>query len=415
MTSKHDAASGEVTLTVKQTVPPTPGQPNKQPMPIPLRTALFDRTSGVNRGEELLVLDEAQADFTFTGFKDAPVISLNRGFSAPIAMATQPPAEDLLFLAAHDDDPFARYEAMQQLVVQHLVGVVTGTVAGDAIESGRRDIGDAFRAILADTKLDDLMRGELVILPGETYLSEQLLVNEPAKVHAAREALKGWLGTTLKAELTALHDRCRAVPYSLSAEARGARKLKTQALVYLAPSDKAEAIRRAKGQFDAADNMTDRQGALMVLCGLDCPEREAALQAFHARFAGNALVIDKWFSLQAGSLHPDALAQTKALRQHPDFTMSNPNRVRALYMAFAANPQAFHAADGAGYKLIADLILELDPLNSNTAARFVPPLGRWKRMEPGRAALMKGELERIAAFSGLSRDTREQVTRSLDG
>ena len=126
-------------------------------------------------------------------------------------------------------------------------------------------------------------------------------------------------------------------------------------------------------------------------------------------------MIDKWFSLQAGSLHPDALAQTRALRQHPDFTMSNPNRVRALYMAFAANPQAFHAADGAGYKLIADLILELDPLNSNTAARFVPPLGRWKRMEPGRAALMKGELQRIAAFTGLSRDTREQVMRSLEG
>jgi aminopeptidase N len=415
VTSKHDAARGEVTLTVKQTVPPTPGQPDKQPMPIPLRTALFDRASGANRGEELLVLDEAQAEFKFTGFKDAPVISLNRGFSAPIAMATQPSAEDLLFLAAHDDDPFARYEAMQQLVVQHLVGVVTGTVAGAGIDLGRQAIGDAFRAILADTKLDDLMRGELVILPGETYLSEQLLVNEPAKVHAAREALKGWLGTTLGAELRALHDRCSAVPYSLSAEARGARKLKTQALVYLAPADKAEAIRRAKAQFDAADNMTDRQGALMVLCGLDSPEREDALKAFHDRFAGNALVIDKWFSLQAGSLHPDALAQTRALRQHPDFTMSNPNRVRALYMAFAANPQAFHAADGAGYKLIADLILELDPLNSNTAARFVPPLGRWKRMEPGRAALMKGELERIAAFTGLSRDTREQVTRSLDG
>ncbi|MDP3676603.1 MAG: aminopeptidase N [Novosphingobium sp.] len=405
----------DVVLTLKQTVPPTPGQPEKAPMPIPLRTALFDRKTGQHHGEQLLVLDQAQVDFRFSGFADAPVISLNRGFSAPVAIATQPPAEDLLFLAAHDDDPFARYEAMQQLVVQHLVGVVTGTVAGNAIDSGRRAIGEAFAAILADTKLDDLMRGELVILPGETYLSEQLLVNEPAKVHAAREALKGWLGSTLGAELRTLHDRCCAVPYSLSPDARGARKLKTQALVYLAPADRVEAARRAKAQFDGADNMTDRQGAMMVLCGLDVPEREDALRAFHAKFAGNALVIDKWFSLQAGSLHPDALAQTRALRQHPDFTMSNPNRVRALYMAFAANLQAFHAADGAGYKLIADLILELDPLNSNTAARFVPPLGRWKRMEPGRAALMKGELERLAAFSGLSRDTREQVTRSLDG
>jgi len=259
------------------------------------------------------------------------------------------------------------------------------------------------------------MRGELVIMPGETYLAEQLLVNEPAKVHAEREALKGWLGSKLGAEWRALHDRCAAVPYSLSPEARGARKLKTQALVYLAPAERDEAARRAKAQFDAADNMTDRQGALMVLCGLDVPEREQALAAFHTRFAGNALVIDKWFSLQAGSLHPQALAHVKALRGHPDFTLANPNRVRALYMAFAGNPQAFHAASGEGYRLIADLILELDPLNPNTAARFVPPLGRWKRMEPGRAALMKAELERLAAEPRLSRDTREQVTRSLEG
>jgi aminopeptidase N len=161
--------------------------------------------------------------------------------------------------------------------------------------------------------------------------------------------------------------------------------------------------------------MTDRQGALMALCGLDVPERDAALAAFHARFAGNALVIDKWFSLQAGSLHPRALEHVKALATHPDFTLTNPNRVRSLYMAFAANPQAFHAETCEGYRMIADLILKLDPLNSSTAARFVPPLGRWKRMEPGRAALMRGELERLAAVSGLSRDTREQVGRSLDG
>jgi len=413
--TRHDAASGEVTVTLRQTVPPTPGQPSKAPVPIPLRAALFDRATGTNRGEELLVLDSAEQAFTFAGFDAPPVLSLNRGFSAPVAMTTQPPTEDLLFLARHDDDPFARYEALQQLVVQHLVGAVTGALAGPSLDSGRLAIGEAFAAVLADKSLDDLMRGELLILPGETYLSEQLAVNEPAKVHSTREALKAFLGTHLGAEWRALHDRCAAVPYSLSAEARGARKLKTQALVYLAPADPAEAKARAKAQFDAADNMTDRQGALMALCGLDGPERDEALAAFHARFAGNALVIDKWFSLQAGSLHPKALEHTKALRLHPDFTMTNPNRVRALYMAFAGNPQAFHAADGEGYKLIADLILELDPLNSSTAARFVPPLGRWRRMEPGRAALMKGELQRLAAEPSLSRDTREQVTRSLDG
>ena len=164
--------------------------------------------------------------------------------------------------------------------------------------------------------------------------------------------------------------------------------------------------------------MTDRQGALMVLCGLDLPdrpERQACLDAFYKMYQGNDLVIDKWFTLQALSLHPDVINQVKALAEHPDFTISNPNRVRSLYMAFAGNPQGFHAEDGAGYRMIADLILALDPINPQTAARFVSPLGRWRRIEPGRAALMKAELERIAAADNLSRDTFEQVSRSLDG
>jgi aminopeptidase N len=184
-------------------------------------------------------------------------------------------------------------------------------------------------------------------------------------------------------------------------------------LTYLAAGVPDKVVRRAAAQYAAADNMTDRQGALMVLCGLDGPEREHALADFAQRYAGNALVTDKWFSLQAGSLHPKVLDHVKALAGHPDFTLSNPNRVRALYMAAAVNPGAFHAASGEGYKLIADLILALDPLNPQTAARFVPPLGRWRRIEPGRAALMRGELERIAAAPKLSRDTYEQVTRSL--
>ena len=173
------------------------------------------------------------------------------------------------------------------------------------------------------------------------------------------------------------------------------------------------AAEMAAAQYDGASTMTDRQGALMVLTGLDSPQRTHKLIDFYNRFEGDALVIDKWFSLQASSLHPHALEHVKALAQHPDFNIKNPNRVRSLYMAFAGNPAAFHAADGEGYRVIADLILALDPINASTAARFVTPLGRWRRLEPGRAALMRGELERIAAQPGLSRDTFEQVTRSL--
>jgi aminopeptidase N len=408
-------AGDTVTLTLRQTVPPTPGQPDKAPMVIPLRTALFDRATGRRQDEQLLVLTEAEQSYTFSGYAAPPVLSINRGFSAPVAIDNPAPDADLVFLAAHDDDPFARYEAMQQLVVQHLVAAVTDRLSDADRAAGRAAIGQAFAAILGDAALDDLMRGELVILPGETYLAEQLSPVDPGRVRAEREALKAWLGTTLADQWRGLHDRTCAVPYSLDPTARGARKLKTQALVYLSPADPVEAIHRAAVQYAAADNMTDRQGALMVLCGLEGPEREAALADFHARFADNPLVIDKWFSLQAGSLHPAAIDHVKALARHPDFTLTNPNRVRALYMAFAGNTAAFHDAGGEGYRLIAELIVALDPINGNVAARFVPPLGRWRKIEPARAALMRAELERIAAQPNLSRDVREQVGKSLNG
>jgi len=413
VTARLDHSGDVATLTLSQQVPATPGQSEKQPMVIPLRLALFNRQTGQHDGEQLVTLTESEATLRFSGFVSRPVLSINRGFSAPVAIDADTSAEDLVFLAAHDDDSFARYEAMQQLVVQHLVAAVGGELDAAARESGRAAIRGALSAIIADPALDDLMRGELMILPGEAYLAEQLLVADPGTIHAERESLKAYLGASLKAQLRELHARASAVPYSLSAEARGARKLKTQALVYLAAGAPDEAATLAAAQFDSADNMTDRQGALMVLCGLQTPLRDDKLAAFHQRFAGNALVIDKWFSLQAGSLHPQALDHVAALAQHADFTLHNPNRVRALYMAMAVNPQAFHAASGAGYRMIADLILALDPLNAQTAARFVAPLGRWKRIEPRRASLMRAELERILAAPSLSRDTFEQVSKSL--
>lgn len=404
----HDGDTATLTLT--QDVPATPGQPDKQPMVIPLRLALFDRKSTKHHGEQLVTLSEPQVELKFTGFAERPVLSLNRGFSAPVNVAADTRAADLMFLAAHDDDPFARYEALQQLVVQHLVAVIG---SGKADPDGRAGIAQALGAVIADPALDDLMRGELMALPGETYLAEQFEHADPGAIRTEREGLKAYLGTALQDALVALHARASAVPYSLSAEARGARKVKTQALVYLAAGVPALAAELATAQFDAADNMTDRQGATMVLAGLDHPLREAKLAAFYQRFAGNALVIDKWFSIQAASLHPRVLDHVAALAKHPDFTLANPNRARALYMALAGNLGAFHAADGTGYRLIADLILALDPLNPQTAARFVAPLGRWRRIEPGRAALMRAELERILAAPALSKDTYEQVSKSL--
>ncbi len=413
VTARFSHAGDTATLHLTQVVPATPGQPDKAPMPIPLRVALFDRASGQHTGEHLVVLTKAADSFSFPGFSSRPVLSLNRGFSAPVAIEADTGLDDLVFLAAHDDDPFARYEAMQSLMVQHLVAAMSGALSDADRAAGRAAIGGAMRAIVLDPALDDLMRGELLILPSHAYLSERLTVVDPGALHAEREALKAWIGATLASELAALHDRASAVPFGFDAAAKGARKVKTQALVYLAAGRPTEAAHCAAAQYDAATNMTDRQGALMVLCGLDTPLRAEKLADFHARYQGNALVIDKWFSLQAGSLHPDVLAHIKALASHPDFTVNNPNRVRSLYMALAVNPGGFHAASGEGYRMIADLILALDPINAQTAARFVPPLGRWRRIEPGRSAMMQAELARIAACATLSRDTFEQVSKSL--
>ncbi|MXO60606.1 aminopeptidase N [Altererythrobacter salegens] len=413
VSAKLEHVGDTATLHLEQAVPATPGQPDKRPMPIPLKIALFDRKSGKHHGEQLVTLTEAQQTFSFAGFDESPVLSINRDFSAPVAIEREVADEDLVFLAANDDDPFARYEAMQDLVVGHLRGLLSGSVDAAKRDSGRAAIGEAFRAVIADGELDDLMRGELLTLPGETYLAEQMLVADPAAIRAEREGLKAWLGQSLESDLVAMHERAAAAPGGMSAEAKGARKIKTSALVFLAAGNPDLAETMAAAQYDAATTMTDRQGALMVLTSLQGPQRTHKLLDFYNRFKGNALVIDKWFALQASSLHPSVLEQVKALAGHPDFTLKNPNRVRSLYMPFTGTAQGFHAASGGGYKMIADLILELDPINPQTAARFVSPLGRWRRIEPERSALMKGELERIAAAPKLSRDTYEQVTRSL--
>jgi aminopeptidase N len=199
----------------------------------------------------------------------------------------------------------------------------------------------------------------------------------------------------------------------LSPEAKGVRRLRSVALGYLAAGDEASGTLLAKEQFDRADNMTDRQGALGVLVSLDAPERQQALDAFYARFRDDPLVLDKWFALQALAQRPETLDEVLKLAEHQDFTLSNPNRLRALAGSFAANHWAFHATDGRGYAFLADMILAADKLNPQTAARLVPPLGRWRRFEPHRRGLMRAQLERVAGTPGLSKDVFEQASKSL--
>ncbi|MDB5736858.1 MAG: pepN [Sphingomonas bacterium] len=404
----HEAGTAQARLTLTQAVPPTPGQPDKMPMPVPLRLALFGADSGAAIADErVIVLDGERADILFEGIAERPVLSINRGFSAPVIVETDRTPADLAFLSAHDDDPFARYEAMQQLMVDTLVAAIDGRLAdeGAVIEAVKRTLGDP--------ALDAAFVGEAVLLPSEAFLGDQLAQVDPAAIRRAREALRVRLGRELEGEWRAAYAATSANRFEYTPAAKGMRRLRGIALAYLDAGGAADAPGLAFAQYDGADNMTDRQGALTVLANGDSSERGKALAAFYDRYKGDALVLDKWFTTQAMSARIDTAEAVAALAKHPDFTIANPNRLRALVGGFAANQYAFHSADGRGYAFVADMILAVDKLNPQSAARLVPPLGRWRRFEPGRAALMRAALERIVATPGLSKDVFEQVSKSL--
>ncbi|WP_300114026.1 aminopeptidase N [Sphingobium sp.] len=404
----HDAATGRVDLVLTQIIPPTPGQPEKRPMAIPIRVALFDRESRANHGDETLMLTRAEQRFTFQNVATAPVLSINRGFSAPVIVNTNRSQADLAFLSAHDDDPFARYEAMQQLMVNVLVGQIGGQPVDETT------VVDAVRQTLIDPALDSAFVAEAVRLPSEAYLGDQMPIVDPDAIHNARNALQHRIGAELEPLWRDMHARLRANSFSLSPAAKGARKLRNAALHYLVASGAADGPLTAFEQFDSADNMTERQAALGILANGESPERIAALDIFYNRYCADALTLDKWFQTQAFALHPDTVDLVDELGRHKDFTLNNPNRVRALYGAFSGNQWAFHHRSGKGYRLVADCILALDPINPQTAARLVPPLGRWKRFDAQRAALMQAQLQRILSQPGLSKDVMEQVRKSLD-
>jgi aminopeptidase N len=394
-------------LSLEQTVPPTPGQRLKAAMPLPIRLALFDRATGDHRGEILHVLEVANAELRFEGWATRPVLSINRGFSAPIIVETDRTQDDLAFLSAHDDDPFARYEAMQQLMLDTLVAEVSGNPLDP------RAVIDAVGATLNDPDLDPAFIGEAVLLPTEAFIGDQLLVVDPEAISVAREKLRVAIGKAHLPRWRTLYQANGGRTFDYSPQGKGARRIRNVALGSIAAADPAEGAKLAFAQFGAADNMTDRMAAMMTLANGDTAERVAALDIFYNRYRGNALVIDKWFSTQALSTRPDTLNAVEELLRHPDFAYTNPNRFRALVGAFTVNQRAFHEGKGRGYAFLADQILALDPVNPQTAAKMVPPLGRWRRFDDGRASLMRAALERIVAQPGVSKDVYEQASKSL--
>ena len=402
-------AGGTATLRLAQRMPPTPGQSDKAPMPIPLRVKLFGADSGrALIDERLVILDTPEATVAFDGLAERPILSINRDFTAPVVIESDRSAADLAFLSAHDDDPFARYEAMQQLMLDTLV---TGATTGSA-DHGR--VIDAIAATLDDPDLDHAFLAEVVLLPSESFIGDQMAVVDPEAIHRAREALRRDIGRTLAAAWRQLHVVTRQGTYEYTPAAKGKRRLRSVALGYLAANGSREAGTLAFGQFEAADNMTDRQGALTTLAGGDFAEREAALDIFYNRHADNALVLDKWFQTQALSPRADTPQVVAALARHPDFTLANPNRARSLIGAFAANQRAFHAAGGWGYRFLADQLIALDKLNPQTAAKLLPPLARWRRFDGTRAQAMRAELDRIVREPGVSKDLFEQASKSLE-
>ena len=400
---------GQWALDVVQTVPPTPGQPEKLPMMMPLRIAAFDRSGGASLPDTLVTLTGATQRIALGAFDGRPALSVNRGFSAPVIVDFDRAQGELAWLAAHDDDPFARYEALQQLMLDTLVAAAAGN------EVDHRAVVDAAAQTLRGRGEDPAFVAEAVLLPSEAFIGDQMLTVDPDAIRRERLALQAAIGRALAEEWRAILAGKAPPATDLSPHAKGERRLRGVALAYLAATGIADIPALVFGVFSDADGMTERQAALATLAHGDSDERAHALDIFYQRYRDNPLVLDKWFQVQAWSLRPDTVDAVRDLARHPDFTLANPNRVRALYGAFTANQAAFHRADGAGYRLLADLVIALDPKNPQTAARLIPPLGRWKRFDEARAALMKAELDRILAQPGLSRDATEQASKSLLG
>lgn len=402
--------AGKWALDVTQTVPPTPGQDHKQPMMMPLRLAAFAMDdSGAAMPDMLVTITGASQRVPIGAFAARPALSVNRGFSAPVIVDYARAPGELAWLAAHDDDPFARYEALQQLMLDTLVAAVSGEKADHAA------VVDAVAQTLEGRASDPAFVAEAVLLPSEAFIGDQMVIVDPDAIRRERLALQAAIGRAIEGEWRAILAGAAPPATDLTPIAKGGRRLRGVAIAYLAATGIADVPALVFGIFSNADGMTERQAALATLAHGDSDERTHALDIFYQRYRDNPLVLDKWFSVQAWSLRPDTVAAVQELAGHPDFTLANPNRVRSLYGALTGNQAAFHQADGAGYRLIADLVIALDPRNPQTSAKMIPPLGRWKRFDDGRAAMMKAELGRILAQPGLSRDVTEQASKSLLG
>lgn len=403
----YDEAAKNYTLTLRQTVPPTAGQPDKKPMHIPVSVGLMGPNGDEIVATQVLNLTAPEQKFVFENIGVRPVPSILRNFSAPVKLTTDLPDEDLKFLMIHDTDGFNRWEAGQSYALR----VVNRLIDTGTLDAGLLGALESLLDMAIQGKGDKALLARALILPEIQIIAQTRDIVDPELIHKAREDIG-------KAFVARCGDKLRAVyndnrdsgAYSVTPEAMARRSLGNAALTYL--DDPALAYE----QYNAATNMTDRVSALQILTHHDGDKKAQAFADFYQRFEAYPLVVDKWFSLQAIGVNDNIIADIKSLALHKDFTLKNPNRVRSLYGAFAMNnPVGFHRADGSGYALLRDAVMTLNDINPQIAARMLTPLREWRRYTQARQDKMKSALQEIADTPKLSPDVFEIVSKSLKG
>ena len=419
LSHRYDPATKVLEIELSQETPPTPGQPTKRPLPIPVRLGLLDSDGrsqpfmreGQAADETVVVLDSPGRTVRLTEVERAPVLSVLRGFSAPVVLTTDSEPKDRYVQLAGDSDLFNRWEAGQDLARTLILRRAEGSPDEVNEERFAENLGRA----LADQASEPAFKALLLALPSEGDLALAMHEANPAAIHEAREALRTRLSVHLEDELKRLHIGLQDLgEFSPDGASAGRRALRNAALDLLAANPRSDIAELAEGHYRAATNMTDAMGGLNALMSIGGESFEAALADFYDRFKSEPLVVDKWFGLQARDPSEAALGRVMGLTAHPAFDQKNPNRLRALVSSFASfNPARFHDASGAGYRFLADQILAVDGFNPMTAARLVEPLGGWRRYAPALGVLMRAELQRIADTAGLSKNVYELATKAL--
>jgi len=417
----YDAASHTYTLAISQKTEPTPGQPNKSPLVIPIKFGLigpngspmgWNAVTGGEVRDDMIVLDQDSVTLTFSGVANKPVPSLFRGFSAPVQVHSDLTQEDNLFLARHDSDPFNRWEALQDVSTALMVDAARGKAWG-------KEAIDALRSALAETlasdSLDDAFKAQALTIPDESLVARAIGSDvDPERVHAVRSELIRAVFAPLTSVLeTAYHGLASTAPYAPDTAQSGRRSLRNRLLALLVQSSDGGATLAAK-QYADATNMTDRLAALAVIGAQWTPEAPALLADFRTRFAGDPLVFDKWLTVSASAHDNGVIERIRAILADPSFPKNNPNRLRSLVGTFVmGNPVQFTRADGAGFRFVTEFVTDVDPRNPQVAARVLTGFRIWPLLEPKRRDAARAALTALQAAGNLSRNSADILTRML--